>query len=1049
MPMEFFHAGRLQRLVAELGLLRYRERRPLGAFACHEDDGAIGRSAPDPAARCGSMQVGDRWVGRDRYLWLTRVVDLPDSWLSREVVGLFDFGRTGGGNNQGFEALLFLDGRPFQGVDGNHQEVIFDPRETGPQLHLAFRLWSGLEGGGPPRQQSHELLCADLAWLDPACDDLFFTARAALATAAVLDEHAPEKSLLLNLLNQTFQKVDFSEPVGDTFYGSVVEARDFLVDALAQQRRESPVTVTCVGHTHIDLAWLWQLKHTREKAARSFSTVNRLMARYDDFTFLQSQPQIYEYIKQDYPDIYGQIRDRVKTGRWEAGGAMWVEADCNISSGEALVRQIVYGIRYFEREFEVSNTYLWLPDVFGYSWALPQIMRQCGLSTFITTKISWNEFNKLPHDTFVWRGIDGSEVTAHFVTVPDDGSPDSWYYTYNGLIEPGTVSGAWKNYADKSINQELLLAYGYGDGGGGPNRHMLEMRRRLDAMPGMPRTQSGRVDEYVSRLNSNIRRAHGGYVHVWDGELYLEYHRGTYTSQAYNKRMNRYLELRYRETEFLCALDAIINDDWQRYPQRAIYDGWKIVLRNQFHDIIPGSAIREVYEDSRREYAEADEIAAACEDQAVRNLTQPDSPLDFTVINSASWQRSGLVRLALPGFSGSVQNQRGESLPIQCKEDHVLVRTVDVPSFGAIRLLVVEGETSPLADPFEVTGNCLETPFYRLEWNEQGHISRLFDRHAQREVLAEESVANVLQVFEDKPRQYDAWELEVSFEQKKETIDEFRGTEAPGRGPLQIAIRFAWQYRNSRIDQTMVLYRDDPRIDFRTEIDWQEREKIVKVAFPVRIRSSEATYDIQYGNVRRPTHRNTSWDHAKFEVVGHQWADLSEEGYGVALLNDCKYGYDVRDNVLRLTLLKSSNYPDPQADLGRHRFCYSLLPHTGSWQQAGVARYAWDLNAPLYAVPGEAAEGINGRSLLRCDNPNVMIDVVKKAEDSDDLIVRMHEYAGSRGPVNLCSDLVIVSWQPCNLLEHPIGPKQSGNEIGDTISPYQIRTYRVTVKTAA
>lgn len=1045
MPMEFFHPGRLRRLIGELAELRYRDRRPLGAFACYEDDGAVGRSAPDSTALCGSMQVGDRWIGRDKYLWLTLVVDLPDSWLSRDVVGLFDFGRTGGGNNAGFEALLFLGGQPYQGVDSNHQEVIFDPRETGLRLGLAFRLWSGLEGGGPPREQCHELLRADLAWLDPACDDLYFTARAALATVEALDEHAPEKGLLLNLLNRTFQKLDFSEPGSDAFYASAIETRNFLVRALAEQRREAQVTVTCVGHTHIDVAWLWRLKDTREKAARSFSTVNRLMTRFEDFTFLQSQAQLYEYIKADYPAIYERIHRWVRAGRWEAGGAMWVEADCNISSGEALVRQIVYGIRFFQREFNVRNTYLWLPDVFGYSWALPQILRQCGLDTFITTKISWNEFNKMPHDTFVWRGIDGSEVTAHFITVPDDGNPDSWYYTYNGLMEPGTVSGTWRNYADKAINQELLLAYGYGDGGGGPNRHMLEMRRRLDGMPGMPQTRSGRVDEYVSRLNDNIRSADGGYLHVWDGELYLEYHRGTYTSQAWSKRMNRRLELKYRETEFLCALAAIVGNDWQRYPQQAIYDGWKIVLRNQFHDIIPGTAIREVYEDSKQEYAQADDIAEACSDRALGKLVQGDGRQTFTVINSASWQRSGLVRLPLAGFGGSVRDQGGAALPIQCAEDHVLVRPCEIPSFGAVCLSAVPDGVRASPSPFGIAENRLETPCYLLEWNGQGHISRLFDRRACREVLAD-GVANVMQVFEDKPRQYDAWELEVSFEQKRETIDEFLGATVQSDGPLQIVIRFQWQYRNSRIDQEMVLYQDSPRIDFRTVIDWQEREKMVKVAFPVRVRASEATYDIQYGNVKRPTHRNTSWDHARFEVVGHQWADLSEEGYGVALLNDCKYGYDIRDNLMRLTLLKSSNYPDPQADAGEHRFTYSLLPHAGSWQQAGVSRHAWDLNSPLYAVPGKIADGIDGRSLLSCDNPNVTIDVVKKAEDSDHLIVRLHEHGGSRGPVYLRSDFRIVTWQPCDLLEAPTGPENQGDEISDAVSPYQIKTYRVVLR---
>ena len=1042
--MQFFHQQRLQRLITELAVLRYRDKRPLGAFACYDDDGAVGRRVPKPSAKCGTMQVGDCWIGRDKYLWLTQVVTVPESWLHRDVVGLFDFGRTGGGNNSGFESLLFVDDHPYQGVDSNHQEVIFMPRESGLTLDLKFRLWSGLEGGGEPRQQHHQLLRAELAWLDPACDDLYFTACAALATVGTLDQNAPEKPLLLNSLNQALQRVDFARPNSDTFYASVLESRDFLHRKLAELRRESRVTVTCIGHAHIDLAWLWRLKHTREKAARSFSTVNRLMSRYDEYIFLQSQPQMYEYIKQDYPEIYEQIHRWVEEGRWEAGGAMWVEADCNISSGEALVRQIIYGIRFFEQEFGVKNNYLWLPDVFGYSWALPQIMNQCGLGTFITTKISWNEFNKMPHDTFVWRGIDGSEVTAHFITTPDDADPNSWYYTYNGLVEPKTLSGAWRNYADKEINQELLLAFGYGDGGGGANRDMLEMRRRLDKMPGMPQTKCGRVDAYVDRLNDNIRRGHGGYLHTWDGELYLEYHRGTYTSQAHNKRMNRYLELKYREIEFLCVLDAIVGSGWQRYPQQAIYDGWKIVLRNQFHDIIPGSGIREVYEDSREEYAEAERIAVACQDQALSHLLQEGSGEVFTAINSMSWQRDGLLRLPLAGFEGSVRDQRGELLPIQAEADHLLVQLREVPALGTTRL-VMSGEVAPAgSSPFTVTDQRLETPFYVLAWNERGQMCRLFDRQAQREVLPEGECANLLQVFEDKPRQYDAWELEPSFEQKQELIDQLLNTEVVSQGPLQITVRFQWQYHDSRISQLMTLYRDSRRIDFCTEIDWQEREKLLKVAFPVTVRATDATYDIQYGNVKRPTHRNTSWDHAKFEVVGHQWADLSEQGYGVALLNDCKYGYDIHNNVLRLTLLKSSNYPDPQADRGSHKFTYALLPHCGSWLQAAVVQQAWDLNVPLYAHAGESP--LNGSSLLNCDNPNVLIDVVKKAEDTDHLIVRLHEYAGSRGRFTLRSDMTIAGWQPCNLLEQATGPEKSGAEIIDTITPYQIKTYRVVLR---
>ncbi|GJM77454.1 hypothetical protein HMSSN036_96700 [Paenibacillus macerans] len=316
-------------------------------------------------------------------------------------------------------------------------------------------------------------------------------------------------------------------------YDSLAAAEEQLTRAISALPKSSPVTVRCIGHTHIDVAWLWRLKHTREKAARSFSTVLRLMEMFPEYVFLQTQPQLYEYLKQDYPELYEQIKERVKEGRWEAAGGMWLEADCNLTSGESLVRQLLYGTRFLREEFGAECTYLWLPDVFGYSWALPQILRKSGFDTFMTTKISWNQYNRMPHDTFKWRGIDGSEVLTHFITTPQDGS--FWWYTYNGNIEASSVQGIWDTYRDKEINKELLLSYGYGDGGGGVNREHLELRRRLEAMPGLPNVVTGRADEYFAKLHETVEKA-DRYVHTWDGELYLEYHRGTYTSQAYNKK---------------------------------------------------------------------------------------------------------------------------------------------------------------------------------------------------------------------------------------------------------------------------------------------------------------------------------------------------------------------------------------------------------------------------------------------------------------------------------------------------------------------------------
>ncbi|KAI7255744.1 hypothetical protein KC345_g11081, partial [Hortaea werneckii] len=507
----------------ELEGYRYREIISLDEWLVAEDKDGDNGVYPSTITGEGKLRTGDYWTGSDVYLWLHRKIAIPADWQGKRVVGLFDFGRTGGGNNSGFESLLFLDGKPYQGVDSNHQEVFLEEDTAGRELDFTFRLWSGLNGDGQLIPQEHRIKRAELAYLDESTDNLYYTGRAALATCKQLADSQIEKHELLMALNRSLGKLDWSRPGSADFYASVQEAEKLLLEEMSRLERKHPVTVTAIGHTHIDVAWLWRLTHTREKAARSFSTVLRLMKQFPEYIFLQTQPQLYAYIKQDYPEIYGQIKQRVEEGRWEAGGAMWLEADCNLTSGESLVRQILYGTKFFREEFGVDCKYLWLPDVFGYSWALPQILRKSGIDTFMTTKISWSQYNRMPHDTFQWRGIDGSEVLTHFITTPDSPDASSWYYTYNGLLEPYSVQGIWDQYQDKNLNRELLLSYGYGDGGGGVNREMLEMRRRLDTMPGLPQVKTGRADDYFERLHESIEGT-DQYVHTWDGELYLEFH---------------------------------------------------------------------------------------------------------------------------------------------------------------------------------------------------------------------------------------------------------------------------------------------------------------------------------------------------------------------------------------------------------------------------------------------------------------------------------------------------------------------------------------------
>lgn len=627
MPFYFYHKERLRKQVAQLAVLRYREMMDIGEFDVYEDDGKNGVMQPPSAQKSGVLKLGDYWRGVDRYLWLCAEIRLNPDWADKDVVGVFDFGRTDPGSN-GFESLLYVDGEPYQAVDSNHREVFLDNRKAGSSVRLQFRAWSGLDEGQMVEVE-HKVKQTQIGWLDKDTDELYYMARNVLDTVEELHEDNPDQTWLVNLLVKAFDRIDFSYPGSAEFYASVTEANALLNQEL-QGQRQMPVEVSVIGHTHIDTAWLWRFRHTREKCARSFSTVNRLMERYEEYQFLQTQAQLYDYVKQDYPALYERIKQRVAEGRWEPSGSMWVECDCNLTSGESIVRQILYGTRFFEREFGYKNDFLWLPDVFGYSWALPQILKKSGIDTFVTTKISWNDTNKMPYDTFLWRGMDGSEVVTHFITAPEHS--ENRYYTYNGIIDPYMIHGVWSQYANKDLNTNVLLAYGYGDGGGGANRDMLENMRCLKKMPGLPSIRCEHAADYLRRLNQTVREnKRNGYVPVWDGELYLEFHRGTYTSQAYNKRKNRQLEFLARNTEMAAVL-AMMHADCA-YPQEPIYEAWKIIMRHQFHDVIPGSSIHEVYQDSRAEYAEAENLLTQVWQDSMAALTKEQENA-YTVVNT-------------------------------------------------------------------------------------------------------------------------------------------------------------------------------------------------------------------------------------------------------------------------------------------------------------------------------------------------------------------------------------------------------------------------------
>lgn len=1038
----FFTLEKFQRRVEELKERRYFGYQKIAPFVSMPGSLSVDEVYKEvPEKIEGNLfDIDDFFIGRDKYLWLEKEVTLPEEKEGCSIVGLFDFGKTGGGFNSGFESLLYVNKEPYQGVDSMHKEVFFDGME-GQDVNLTFMLWTGLEGGGKQTNFFHQCKQAHLAYLHKKTDEIYYFGRAITETLNLIDPANEVYEDLVSVFERTLKAINWDE---DGFYDSIEAAHAILMEELDKFEKHTKVTVNVVGHTHIDVAWLWRLKHTREKVQRTFSTVLRMMERYDEYVFLQTQPQLYKYIKEDCPQIYEQIKKRVAEGRWEADGGMWVEADCNISSGEALVRQFLHGTRFLEQEFGTKCEYLWLPDVFGYSWALPQILKLCEINTFMTTKISWNQFNFIPDDLFKWRGIDGTEILTYFVDTPEEGfSLDSLYSTYNGLMQPHSVYGSWKKFKNKELSKDNLISYGYGDGGGGANRDMMEMRRVMDKLPGLPNVKPSRAGDFFQKIHKNVEET-DRYVHTWDGELYLEYHRGTYTSQGYNKKTNRKMELKLAQIEWLSSLAYILGGE---YAQKELHDSWECVLLHQFHDIIPGSSIHEVYEDSKVNYKVAEERADKVRDYALSTLTKQEENV-WSIYSSNSFGGSELVKIPV-SLDGVFKDHNGNILDAQKTEDGYYVQ-VDVEPFGAVNVKFEPADESTVDDGanknfekvsvFQVSDNCLSTPFYNISWNENGQLTQVYDKEEMRQVLRTGQLGNVLEIYEDKPLNYDAWDIDNFHIQKMQTASLVKGPEIIDSGDLACVLRFTYQYHLSTIVQDMIVYRDSKRIDFKTKIDWRETQKLLKTAFCTDIRSVKATYDIQFGHAERPTHWNNSWDWAKFEVCGHKWADLSENGYGVSLLNNCKYGHSIKDNVVRLSLLKSAVFPDTTADKGEHEFIYSLLPHKGSFIEGRTIEEANQLNQPAQVVNGRFKDL---KKIIKIDGQGVQIDAVKKAEDEECLVVRFHECFGGRRKITLRSEYSVTKMVECNLLEHDIEEISQSAEVELIMRPFEIKTIKM------
>jgi alpha-mannosidase len=1046
--------------VAELERAVYRQRLALPPLRL-----APAGSRPDLGAAINpswpEVPVGGQWGGYNQTAWLLGELAIPREWAGQQVLL---FVRLGNYRGIGFdiliagpEALAYLDGVPFAGIDRWHQAVLLTPQARGDER---FRL--AIEAFSARVQEPHRLLQYELVVRDPAADMLAHDLRAAYDTLKVLNSTSEDYALLYRAIEAALRHVDFRGDAAhrpDTFYASLERAREAFQQVLAGYRHGSRPRIVATGHAHIDVAWLWPLAQTRRKAARTFATVLRLMEQYPEYHFTQSQPQLYQYVKEDEPALYEQVKARIAEGRWEPTGAMWLEADTNITSGESLVRQIVYGQRFFEEEFGRRSDLLWLPDVFGYSWALPQILRAAGISRFMTSKISWSQFNRFPYDTFRWRGVDGSEVVTHFITTP---TSNQRFYTYNGAMNAAEVFGTYREYRQKEVNDTLLYLFGWGDGGGGPTREMLEQGRRLGTLPGLPQLEQGSAEETFRTIEAHALAAENAdQTPIWDGELYLEYHRGTYTSQGRTKYAHRRAEIALREAELWSAVaygGAVP-------PELGLDDAWRTLLLQEFHDILPGSSIDEVYVDATRDLAAVHARAEQAIATATAALAEGASGL--VVFNAIPWPRHDPIEIAstegaLPasqaGQPAAPTGAPGAATVQELEDGRRLLAPPDggIPALGYALLPREGGQPGPPrpstsgSNALRIDERVLENQFYRLELDEQGHIRSLLDKRAGgREVIAPDGRGNELIAFEDKPINFDAWDIDIFYQEKPYPLRDLAALRVVERGPLRGGVEISRRFLDSTIVQRLLLYRDLPRIDIVTEIDWHQHQMLLKAAFPVTVRASSASYEIQFGTVERPTHWNTSWDWARFEVCAQRWADLSEGDYGIALLNDGKYGYDIRGNVLRLTLLKAGIHPDPSADQGRHRFTYSLLPHSGDWRDANVVAHAAALNTPLRArtvggdVPG-AAIGARPGSFVVCDRPGLIVETVKPAIDGRGVILRLYEGHGTRGPATLRFARSVAQAELCTLLEERTAAVPFGGEtVGLQVRPYELLTLRV------
>jgi alpha-mannosidase len=988
------------------------------------------------------------WAKKQGHSWFAAEIVVPEAARGQCFVMRFSSQWQDRPGTTDPQCLVYLNGHIAQGLDGNHTELVIEAEPVPGNRHLvmidAFTFFDRpLVGFG-----------VDFFTRNRRLESLYHDLATPLDVAVRLHQNDARRHAILDCVERALRAMDRRGHHSEGLWQSLAEAEAIAGQIYALTDTEVQPQVTAVGSTHLDVGWLWRVIHTRDKTARSFATALRLMEEFPQFIFMYNQSVLFDFLRQDYPEIWERLLARVKSGQFEIEGAMWVEPDVNIVSGESLVRQIMRGRRFHQEHFGVTPRTVWLPDTFGYSANLPQIMEKSGLDYFVTSKLSWNDTDRHPYDTFFWRGIDGSVTKAQLITAQRYES-DAVYTTYNGDLSVSETMGAWKRYEPKRANSEVIMSYGYGDGGGGPTRAMIERGIRLErGIPGAPRVKLEGIVPFLDRLGARMD-AEPQRFPTWNGELYLQYHRGTLTTWARNKAQNRLAERRLRELELLGVMALALKGT--PYPTETLAQFWELVLINQFHDILPGTSIPEVYVDSDADYARifaAHESRQGPWESAARAL----APLGDGMIRLINFTSQGGSVLVTFGplargadLDGAALAAGGHSAPLQrlVRADGSVewaAPVADLPSLGWTDAQLVPAAVEAPAT-VSVSDRHLENALVRVAFDGSGHITSIRDKASGRDLLGPGRLANRLVAYEDKPMDYDAWDIDAYFEEQFWPLDAVASLTVVETGPHRAALRVERTYGTSRIVQVISLASGERQLEFDTFIDWQERAQVLKACFEFDLNTSELRSEIQFGHVTRPTHRNTSWDRARFEASMHRWVDLSEADFGAALINDCKYGYDALEQQIRLTLVRGPGYPSPEADRGEHRLRYGLFMHDGVTDLAQVHRAAERLNNPVTVLGTPArtsgpAGPANPFSLVSIESRSVAVETVKKGEASDALVLRVFEHANRRDTARLTFGLPVRSVRRANLMEENIEPPLTLDEGALVLSlrPFEIVT---------